>query len=113
VILAKDLERLVNRWAPLVKEIVNALLPGYQFFPLLPRLGQRLRCSGRLAMLAAISAASGKASPFDPVLAETLRQDRLLIGACIAAAITMVGAARQAPGVGRRFSGGPTKACVD
>ena len=35
VILAKDLERLVNWWAPLVNEIVNALLPGYQFFSLL------------------------------------------------------------------------------
>ena len=43
VILAKDLARLVNWWAPLVNEIVNALLPGYQLFPLLPtsRKGRR------------------------------------------------------------------------
>src|SRR6202040_879421 len=31
VILAEDLERLVVRRASLVNEIVNALLPGYQF----------------------------------------------------------------------------------
>jgi hypothetical protein len=31
VILAEDLERLVVRRAPLVNEIVNALLAGYQF----------------------------------------------------------------------------------
>jgi hypothetical protein len=35
VILAEDLERLVVRRASLVDEIVDALLPGYQFFPLL------------------------------------------------------------------------------
>jgi hypothetical protein len=38
VILAEDLKRLVGRRAPLVNEIVNALLPGYQFRPL-PQLG--------------------------------------------------------------------------
>ena len=32
---AEDLERLVVRRASLVNEIVDALLPGYQFFPLL------------------------------------------------------------------------------
>ena len=37
VILAEDLERLVGRRASLVNVIVNALLPGYQFFPLLKR----------------------------------------------------------------------------
>jgi hypothetical protein len=35
VILAEDLERLVIRRASLVDEIVDTLLPGYQFFPLL------------------------------------------------------------------------------
>jgi hypothetical protein len=40
VILAEDLERLVVRRASLVYEIVDALLPDYQFFPLLKaRLG--------------------------------------------------------------------------
>jgi hypothetical protein len=37
VILAEDLERLVVRRASLVNEIVNALLPGYQFRSLLNR----------------------------------------------------------------------------
>ena len=37
VILAEDLERLVVWRASLVNEIVDALLPGYQFFPLLKR----------------------------------------------------------------------------
>jgi hypothetical protein len=37
VILAEDLERLVGRRASLVNEIVDALLPSYQFFPLLKR----------------------------------------------------------------------------
>ena len=37
MILAEDLERLVGRWASLVNEIVDALLPGYQFLPLLKR----------------------------------------------------------------------------
>ena len=37
MILAEDLERLVGRRASLVNVIVNALLPGYQFFPLLKR----------------------------------------------------------------------------
>jgi hypothetical protein len=37
VILAEDLERLVIRRASLVNEIVDALLPDYQFFPLLKR----------------------------------------------------------------------------
>ena len=35
MVLAEDLERLVVRRASLVNEIVDALLPGYQFFPLL------------------------------------------------------------------------------
>ena len=40
MILAEDLERLVVRRASLVNEIVDALLPDYQFFPLLKaRLG--------------------------------------------------------------------------
>jgi len=37
VILAEDLERLVVRRASLVNEFVDALLPDYQFFPLLKR----------------------------------------------------------------------------
>ena len=37
MILAEDLERLVVRRASLVNEIVDALLPGYQFFSLLKR----------------------------------------------------------------------------
>ena len=37
MILAEDLERLVVRRASLVNEIVDALLSGYQFFPLLNR----------------------------------------------------------------------------
>ena len=37
MILEEDLERLVVRRASLVNEIVNALLPNYQFFPLLKR----------------------------------------------------------------------------
>ena len=37
MILAEDLERLVVWRASLVNEIVDALLPGYQFFPLLKR----------------------------------------------------------------------------
>ena len=35
MVLAEDLERRVVRRASLVNEIVDALLPGYQFFPLL------------------------------------------------------------------------------
>jgi hypothetical protein len=37
VILAEDLERLVVRRASLVNEFADALLPDYQFFPLLKR----------------------------------------------------------------------------
>ena len=37
MILAEDLERLVVRRAFLVNEIVDALLPGYQFLSLLNR----------------------------------------------------------------------------
>ena len=37
MILAEDLERLVDRRASLLNEIIDALLPGYQFFPLLKR----------------------------------------------------------------------------
>ena len=36
MILAEDLKRLVSRRAPLVIEIVDAFLPGYQIFSLLP-----------------------------------------------------------------------------
>ena len=35
MILAEDLERLVVRRASFVNEIVDARMPGYQFFPLL------------------------------------------------------------------------------
>ena len=37
MILAEDLERLVDRRASFLNEIIDALLRGYQFFPLLKR----------------------------------------------------------------------------